>query len=237
MKPLIQIILLLLAVALQSCAATSGVESTDLSAVQVGATLVEVEKILGHPTQVRDEGDEKIATYSYNEGTEAFLDDRDLVYGTLSGVYLILFTAIIDESTKRYERQRGTVDITYGSDNRVRKVKIISPDRKMPRDEPIVKPDVLFEICRDAHRENAEAQFMMGNLYWFGIGTSEDRIEGFKWYNLAATNGHSIAKKKVAERKSDLSSSEITEAKILLENWVPSPDRCEALAGLNSALQ
>lgn len=50
-----------------------------------------------------------------------------------------------------------------------------------------------------AHRDNAEAQFILGSLYNAGLGLTEDNTEVLRWYRQAAQNGHKKAKVIVRE--------------------------------------
>ena len=51
--------------------------------------------------------------------------------------------------------------------------------------------DLTFEeILDQATHGNADAQYMLGDMYRFGEGVAQDIAEGVKWYRKAAEQGH-----------------------------------------------
>ena len=75
------------------------------------------------------------------------------------------------------------------------------------------------EFSQSADAGNSLAQFMMGRLYAEGRGVSEDKVKGYMWFDLSASNGNSRA---IAQRDAigaQLSSDEIDRAQDMAAAW------------------
>ncbi|MDZ4368231.1 MAG: tetratricopeptide repeat protein [Afipia sp.] len=65
-----------------------------------------------------------------------------------------------------------------------------------------------------AKQGNADAQVLLGSLYYKGEGgESDDIAKAYMWYDIAATQGNDEAKKELAAVSSQLSSLQIAEAR------------------------
>lgn len=65
-----------------------------------------------------------------------------------------------------------------------------------------------------AKQGNADAQVLLGSLYYTGEGKeSEDIEKAYMWYDIAATQGNDEAKKELAAVSTQLSSQQIAEAR------------------------
>lgn len=65
-----------------------------------------------------------------------------------------------------------------------------------------------------AKQGNADAQVLLGSLYYKGDGKESDDIEkAYMWYDIAATQGNDEAKKELAAASSQLSSQQIAAAR------------------------
>lgn len=66
-----------------------------------------------------------------------------------------------------------------------------------------------------AKQGNADAQVLLGSLYYKGEGGETDDIaKAYMWYDIAATQGNDEAKKELAAVSSQLSSRQIAEARM-----------------------
>ena len=59
-------------------------------------------------------------------------------------------------------------------------------------------------LQKSADQGYAEAQYLLGNLYYTGIEVFENYTEAVKWYRKAAEHGHSEAKKQLASEEISL---------------------------------
>ena len=50
-----------------------------------------------------------------------------------------------------------------------------------------------------AEQGHAEAQYRLGEGYWFGEGVGQDYYEADKWYRRTADQGHTEAAKKLEQ--------------------------------------
>lgn len=44
-----------------------------------------------------------------------------------------------------------------------------------------------------AQKGNADAQYTLGYMYYYGLGMKRDRTQGYFWLQSAASNGHAKA--------------------------------------------
>ena len=59
----------------------------------------------------------------------------------------------------------------------------------------------LFQVqLAQALKDDARAQYYLGEMYEQGLGTRQNIDEAFKWYAKAAKNGDSLAKRKLTHR-------------------------------------
>ena len=45
---------------------------------------------------------------------------------------------------------------------------------------------------RDYEANPIEGQYYLGNCYYYGSGLTEDKVEGVRWFRLAAEAGHAM---------------------------------------------
>jgi TPR repeat protein len=57
--------------------------------------------------------------------------------------------------------------------------------------------EALKWFRKAADQGHAEAQYSIGNMYFFGEGVPEDLAEAFKWYRMAAEQGHVVAQRRL----------------------------------------
>jgi len=80
-----------------------------------------------------------------------------------------------------------------------------------------------------ADKGNAQAQFYIGCMYYYGQGVKQDNVQAYKWLLLAeATNEeplHKTAYDQISTVKTKMLSKEIDEAKRLASEWRPTPAR------------
>jgi TPR repeat protein len=72
-----------------------------------------------------------------------------------------------------------------------------------------------------AEQGDAEAQCRLGDKYASGEDVDEDIVEAFKWYNLAAAQGHEDAKEAKKVIRKDMTPAQIAEAQRLSAEWKP----------------
>jgi TPR repeat protein len=58
-------------------------------------------------------------------------------------------------------------------------------------------------LQRAAEQKNAEAQYLLGRIYWEGRGVPRDRVQAHMWFNLAPAQGHAgaVSMRQVAPRR------------------------------------
>ena len=88
-------------------------------------------------------------------------------------------------------------------------------------------------ICLAAHSGNKAAQNEFARFQWYGYPPyQEDKIVGYLWHNLAAANGYYGGDEIVSERAALLTSDELSQAKLLIEDWKPDPTECELVSSV-----
>ena len=55
--------------------------------------------------------------------------------------------------------------------------------------------DYIQELRKSAEQGYADAQFTLGECYYYGIGVTKDLAEAVKWFRQAAKQGEQRAKK------------------------------------------
>jgi TPR repeat protein len=63
------------------------------------------------------------------------------------------------------------------------------------------------------------AQHMLGNMYYKGEGTAQNKVKAYLWYSLAAKQDFSIAQNKVIYLRQHLAQKKIDEAEDLIAEW------------------
>ncbi len=72
-----------------------------------------------------------------------------------------------------------------------------------------------------AERGDANAQFMLGMFYENGLGVPQDRIRGYLWLSLAASQGRENAASIRDLSARVMTPAQIDEAKQLVDQWRP----------------
>lgn len=65
--------------------------------------------------------------------------------------------------------------------------------RQDPRLAEMLAGQVIDEVMEDAEKGDPEAQFVMGEAFYFGLIVEKDNREAVKWYYAAASQGHAPA--------------------------------------------
>ena len=70
-----------------------------------------------------------------------------------------------------------------------------------------------------ANQGDADAQFVLGDMYSKGQGTKQDYVQAHKWYSLAAQNGAQGAAQARDDLAKRMTKKEITDAERLAREW------------------
>lgn len=76
-------------------------------------------------------------------------------------------------------------------------------------------------FMRAAAREEAEAQYTLAKMYWYGHGVEKSRVTAYAWVNLSAARGNEYAKNLRKQWASELSVAGIERAQALSREWHP----------------
>ena len=77
------------------------------------------------------------------------------------------------------------------------------------------------ELREQAEKGNAEAQYTLGEMYYYGIIVPKDYIQAYLWLNLAAAQGQGKARKLLDLLLKIMTPEQIEEAQELLNEWQP----------------
>ena len=72
-----------------------------------------------------------------------------------------------------------------------------------------------------AEQGYSDAQYKLGLMYYEGQGVSEDYVEAYKWFSLAAAQGHANAAKIRGFVANEMTPAQIAEAQKLAREWKP----------------
>jgi hypothetical protein len=84
----------------------------------------------------------------------------------------------------------------------------------------IVDFDALSQFEVNARKGHAEALYNLGLAYSTGQAVDVDYVAAHKWFNLAALNGVSEARRWREEISAEMSPHEIAEAQRLAREWM-----------------
>ena len=70
-----------------------------------------------------------------------------------------------------------------------------------------------------AGQGNGSAMCRLGDNYEDGRGVSQDYVQAYMWYSLAADNGVPFAEKACARVASQMTPSQVAESQTLARNW------------------
>jgi len=79
----------------------------------------------------------------------------------------------------------------------------------------------LSEFRPLADAGDAEAQFMLGEIYASGRGVPQDFVEAHLWYNLAASGGNGRAMQAREQLASRMTPTQVAEAQRRARDWRP----------------
>lgn len=72
-----------------------------------------------------------------------------------------------------------------------------------------------------ANRGDKDAQFILGDMYAKGQGVPRDKVEAWKWYQLAAAGGARDAAQAAATLGRQMTAAQLTRARERVLNWRP----------------
>jgi TPR repeat protein len=252
MRSISVILAVSVSLALQGCAATEGIEPTDLSTVKAGASRADVEAVLGSPVEtVKSDADEQytVITYAYNRGAAGDPNlmptcPKDAHYTCGAMLLLVLPFVVpmaVGESQEVYAEQRGHLYVTYDQAQRVRLVEtkehrnlVMAAEQGDIEAAYKLSQYALFMnaasrwrwLCLAAHGGHAQAQLLVADYYRYGYGGfSVDQAQTYKWFSLAEESG--IGTQYKARFASFLSPDQIAQGEHLLDIWEPNPSECE----------
>ena len=189
MRSISVILAVSVSLALQGCAATEGIEPTDLSTVKAGASRADVEAVLGSPVEtVKSDADEQytVITYAYNRGAAGDPNlmptcPKDAHYTCGAMLLLVLPFVVpmaVGESQEVYAEQRGHLYVTYDQAQRVR----------------LVETKEHRNLVMAAEQGDIEAAYKLSQYALFMNAASR-----WRWLCLAAHGGHAQAQLLVAD--------------------------------------
>ena len=192
MHPVRLILVILIGLTAQGCfLAIEGmdIEPTDLSAIKVGATREEVQRILGEPIASEPTKSGKIATYLYDQGAlGAEMDDQDIK--TYLGLYGFFWEPILTPIglIRRHERikeQRGHLKVKYGPDDTV--LEFHGPPSEIEKAQ-----GAMDRYRARVEQGDAEAQFQL-------YTRDKPDEKSLTWLCLAANQGYALAQEEFGD--------------------------------------
>lgn len=72
-----------------------------------------------------------------------------------------------------------------------------------------------------AEQGDARAQGHLGAMYYEGSGVPRDYVQAHMWFNLAAAQGHRVARKGMEESVKRMPPAQLAEAQRLAREWTP----------------
>ena len=185
----------------------SDIEPTDQSSIRVGASLEEVEMVLGAPISIETTESGKIATYVYDKGAlgKNALNDfmRDNDYGQcirwlIIGCEPILIPIAIFKHLELYDSQLGLARITYGPDDNVVEYSfgdsgkdLITTKERQERRFRLREAELRYRL--EHEQGDADDQYELSKL----VQSPNDQ---WTWMCRAAEQGHGYARIEVARR-------------------------------------
>lgn len=227
---------------LTGCAWFLGIEQTDTSSVQPGASRSVIEDALGEPIKRQPYTFGEVAIYKFNLGYHGLSEDEDTLATLAVPPYIFatpLFAGIgaVQEPFIR-EGQTGYVTVVYGLDNNV----IALNEQVVTKLERAVRGNLEAQyelgsrddidkavrwkwLCVAAHGGHALAQESVGDHYRLALQPVEwDPAQAFTWYGRSQTpearnHLNQLAKSMTAEQQED--------AERFAQSWQPDPASCD----------
>jgi len=94
---------------------------------------------------------------------------------------------------------------------------------KPERREGINAGDDLGKTQAEANNGDKDAQYQMGLLCLGGVGVKRDRVQAYKWFALAAEQGHALALKEYEELILEMSNEEIADGDKYVDQFEVKP--------------
>ena len=92
--------------------------------------------------------------------------------------------------------------------------------------------------CRIAHQGHGGASSKIGLMYrWGHEPYPEDQVQAYKWYSIAAREGHSPSASSLAWIERNMTPDEVLKAERLAAEWKPNPDECDVFLKANAEAQ
>lgn len=243
MKASWTIVALSLGVALQGCAALTGVEPTDLSVIRRGTPQYEVEALLGEPVEVSETELGRAVVYRYNRNMDPLVPPSVFPHFMLMPY---LWPFVEHEARQQKANLRVPLTVLYDDDRRITSAfddyQIDTLRRAAQGDaeahyelgkNALQTDDKWRWLCRAAHRGDRQAQFNLSVMYSKDYENfPNDRVQAYMWYSLAAkgcagTPGYcpnDLGRRFLAKK---MTQEQITMVDSLVAEWEPNPAECE----------
>ncbi len=224
---------------------SSSVKATDYSSIEVGATRESVESVLSSPIESTSFDEGKIDTYEYDRGHPGGgrgpwrITGKGYPGWLTPEIFLVpLIEAVlvpieIKQRQQRIAEQKGTMQVTYGPDDRVVAMGAEAPYQL---GQSFIRENKYSEAlkwnCLAANQNHGMAQKEIAHSHAYGqvTGGKPDYVQAYMWYDLAASNGANyveLLKEHFAKR---MTPEQIAEAKQLARWWRPGDCASQRLA-------
>jgi hypothetical protein len=223
--------------AVQGCAAMSGVEPTNLSDINAGTSQQQAETVLGKPIETANTDLGLAAVYKYDKGGPPVIGPQLFPY-----FLLIPFLWPFAEHDARSQQER-LLTILYDQEGQM-----VSAfwDDQLEALRGVAQGDVhtIFELgkrsrpgsdlqflwyCHAAQKNHVVAQYLLAaRFYESGAEqVGRDLKKAYFWYSLASKNGDETASSRLGRLKPQLNATDILDADILVKVWRPNPANCK----------
>jgi hypothetical protein len=238
--------------ALPGCATHNmllGQAATDLSELRVGLDRSVVEKELDEPEEIELLDYGSIARYEIDGGYE--VEETGSVFGAVVVTVVDAATLGAYSAITRCIQicQKLTLEVLYDSSDRV----LGAEERRLDdyglcegttkkrqecektqgnRRESTLSPALAdafrrHKLCHDAHRGDADAQYLLSIHYKGGYGgVRSDLVQAYLWRTLASS---ARVNANIDELVREMSSAQVTEAQRLVAEWEPNLAECAAI--------
>jgi hypothetical protein len=92
-------------------------------------------------------------------------------------------------------------------------------------------PAAMKEFTVLAGQGDADAQFILGDMYAQGQGVAQDHVQAYKWYEIASHNGARDAPAARDALKNKMSAEDVKKAELLAQEWRPDSTTAEGGTG------
>ena len=243
---------LVTALLLQGCAASMGVEPTDLSGIGEGKTRAEVEAIIGTPIEQETLSFGTAAVYAYDRGSSGVLPkDYGGCVGACAMAYMVILPLSILAHDEVVAKQRGHLIVVY---DRLDHVLDLYPDQSIDRLKSAHEGDAEAQyelskafarigqigerfrwLCIAANQNHSKAQSALGDGFRDGSFSKDqtpDHPRAYMWYVLSAANGNRYATIWRDILAAKMGPNELADGERLMAEWKPAPEKCDAVASM-----